>query len=94
MSPNTARSSVAPARDDVVTALEASCGALLALEATQASTPEEDVDLLDARGHVNRAIELLREAIAELRCAEGDRASALARGFVVERSGLTRTGAR
>ena len=71
-----------PARDDVMIALEASCGALLALEAARASAAMEGAELRDTRRHIKRAIELLHQAIAELRLAEAEGASMLAAGFV------------
>jgi hypothetical protein len=72
-----------PVLDNVEAALEASCGALIALQRV-------DADLADTirpdgiHGHIERAEQRLREAIEELRQAQYSGASGLALGFVLE----------
>jgi len=65
-------------------ALEASCGALVALESTRAraSEPRSDVDSVEAE--IRRSIACLREAMDELRSLSGERTSVVADGFVLD----------
>lgn len=57
-----------PARDYVLAAVEAGAGALRALEASVLDTESEIP--ADRREHIMRAIELLREAISEMRSSQ------------------------
>ena len=85
-----------PNPDRVSAALEASCGALIALEFARALLGEGDDELSGVQALTSRAIEAFRSAITELRSlaragsgAQGDRAPArgrasmLALGFVL-----------
>lgn len=69
--------------EHVVAALEAESGALRALEAASALIPAADEDLREDKAHIDRATELLRTAIAELRAAEEEHAHPGAAGFIV-----------
>jgi hypothetical protein len=68
--------------DRLDAALEASCGALVALESKRQCATELDGDLDDVTAEVVRTIRRLREAIAEVRSLSGAHASAVAYGFV------------
>jgi hypothetical protein len=80
-----------PALDRIEGALEASCGALLALESINSGTADclRDGDALQT--HVGLAIDSLREAIEELRLAQSTGSSALAIGFVLQGNGRPRS---
>ncbi len=69
-----------PGSHDVETALEASCGLLMALESIRSQT--SDADVLRVHAHVQQAIEFVRRAITELRLAHSNTASPIALGFV------------
>ena len=72
--------STCPQPDDVRSALEATCDALMTLESVRATT---DDCSWDEERHLIEAIGLLRQTIRELRLARGDQESVVARGFVV-----------
>lgn len=78
-----------PALDRIEGALEAACGALVALQSINgAADGLGEVDGMQT--HVGLAVESLREAIEELRMAQSDGASALAIGFVLKGNGRAR----
>ena len=72
-------------------ALEESCGALITLESLRAEAEEEVPNELQEA--VQRAIECLRQAIAELRSAAGEDARVLPGEFVL-RAGVDGPGIR
>jgi hypothetical protein len=73
-----------PIPDHVEAALEASCGALRALEFSRAEMAAVGRELLTARDDTAHAIDLLRHAIGELRAlANADRPESAALGFVL-----------
>lgn len=67
--------------DHLDPALEASCEALVALQLMRTLGGDQ---IQGAEGQMSRAIKSLRLAIAELRMARIQRASALAHGFVAD----------
>jgi prefoldin subunit 5 len=69
--------------DHVLGALEAGAAALRSLEAASASIPAERDELRTSKEHIDRAIELLRDAIAELRLSEEQHSHAGAAGFIM-----------
>jgi hypothetical protein len=70
--------------DHVELALEASCGALRALEQSRAEMAAAALDLDDADAATERAIVLLRRAIRELRLRGGrPAAGGVTPGFVI-----------
>jgi hypothetical protein len=73
-----------PIADYVERALEASCGALIALEQIHAARPYDgrDMDLVQAR--VAQATQMFRQAITSLRLVDDREPSWLAFGFVLE----------
>lgn len=74
-----------PDQDPLEAALEASCGALITLEAihcTAAGIGEPD----GVGAHLAHAVSALREAIDELRLAHINHATGVALGFVLGRS--------
>jgi hypothetical protein len=79
------------AADHVHSALEASCDALIALEAISAGVGDEQHA---ARATVAPAMRAVRLAISEMRLALGDDVNTLALGFVLRatRSGATPSG--
>jgi hypothetical protein len=64
-------------------ALEAVCGALVAVESKRAGPAEIDRELADVTAGIVRTISRLREAIADLRTLSGEQTSAVASGFVL-----------
>jgi hypothetical protein len=72
-----------PTPDHVRAALEASCGALIALELIRARMTDAADDVRSMQGHITEAIDSLTQAIGELRLARDDQASAVALGFVL-----------
>ena len=72
-----------PTPDHVETALDASCGTLIALESIRARMTNGAVDHRSLQAHITDAIASLTEAIGELRLAQDEHASALAFGFVL-----------
>jgi hypothetical protein len=64
-------------------ALEAVCGALVALESKQTGPAALDRELDDVKAEIVRTIGRLREAIADLRALSGEQTSAVAYGFVL-----------
>jgi hypothetical protein len=72
-----------PTSDHVETALDASCGTLIALESIRARMTDAAVDLRSLQELITEATESLTRAIGELRLAREERASALAHGFVL-----------
>jgi hypothetical protein len=73
-----------PHSDAVLTALEATCDALMTLESGRAEADERISD--PARHHLGEAIALLRRAMEELRLARGRQESVVGRGFVVSQA--------
>jgi hypothetical protein len=71
-----------PARDQVETALEASCGLLMTLETIRNHAGDSAAEFANAQALLAQAIESLREAITEVRMARG--AGPIALGFVAE----------
>jgi signal transduction histidine kinase len=71
-----------PAHEQIVAALEASSGALRALEAAAVRRAEEG-EHPEEQQQLDRAIELLRESIAELRLTEGVEPPLGAAGFIM-----------
>lgn len=69
--------------DRLRTALEESCAALIALESTRARMTDSSVDPSGVQ-QLGRAIESLRQAIAQLRMASATEATVLALDFVLE----------
>jgi uncharacterized membrane protein YccC len=69
--------------EHVVAALEAESGALRALEAASALIPPTGDDRREEKEHIDRATDLLRTAISELRMAEEEHAHPGAAGFIV-----------
>lgn len=82
-----------PALDRIEAALEATCGALIALESLTSGAPEHPHGADGMQEHVGRAIRSLRDAIDELRSAQGAGADGLALGFVSEGSRAAARGA-
>jgi hypothetical protein len=72
-----------PSADHLESALEASCDALITLEAIPSTSGSEAGDRPRTRLHVAQAIELLRRAIAELQLAHNVDGPGLALGFVL-----------
>ncbi len=72
--------SACPHPEDVRSAIDATCDALMTLEAIRAQT--EDCGW-DEQCHLIEAIGLLRQAIKELRLARGGEESVVAAGFVL-----------
>lgn len=72
-----------PALDHLVVALEASCGALVALESISARVSTIAPEIHGARDQIMQTIEQLRQVIDELRRANDGHTSALAYGFVL-----------
>jgi hypothetical protein len=79
----TPRRDIQPALTHLESALEASCATLMALQATASGMPDGGRDTGPVRAQLARAIESVREAIAELRALHDDEASLLAFGFVL-----------
>jgi hypothetical protein len=67
----------------VLGALEASAGALRSLELASASIPSDRDELRTNKEHIDRAIELLRNAIAELRLVQEKASHPGAAGFIL-----------
>jgi hypothetical protein len=65
------------------TALEVCCGVLMAVVAMRARAHDTESQIRDVEGQMIRAIDSLRDAMAELRLVHGEEASALAFGFVL-----------
>lgn len=65
-------------------AIEASCVALFSLELIHSCSGDAGEEIRTAQGQVNKTIELLRAALAELRLEDGEEQSALALGFVMD----------
>jgi len=68
-----------PALNRIEAALEATCGALITLEALGGDASDFDA----MQQHVAGAVHSLREAIEELRSAQNNGANELALGFVL-----------
>lgn len=75
-----------PALDRIEDALEASCGALIALESIARSASYRPSEPDGTQEHVGHAIRALREAIDDLRSARSDSVDGLAMGFVLLRN--------
>ena len=69
-------------------ALEASCGALMAVEAMLGRATQVAREFCAVRGQIAQTIGVLRHGIAELRAGQGEPESVLAFGFVLEAEGL------
>jgi hypothetical protein len=65
-------------------ALEVSCGVLMTLESLRRHPGGPAADLSEGQPHLQKAIESVRGAIAELRVAHSKTASPLALGFVAD----------
>ena len=72
-----------PSPDHLTAALEAACGALLALEIARRGMAESDADLDVAMEEVHNAIVSLRRAIDRLRAAQAEHVEVLALEFVL-----------
>lgn len=71
--------------DEVVAAvLDASCGALIALESIHGQMTERAAEADAMQEHIRRTMRSLREAIDSLRAAQSDGADPLALGFVLK----------
>jgi len=70
--------------DRLEDALEAGCGALIALESARARGGEPGSDIDSVEAEISRIIACLRESIAELRSLSGERTSVVAGGFVLD----------
>ena len=77
-------SDLRPEPDKLQAALEASCGALMTLQAIDRSAAAGAGEGHALHEHLVRAIESLRSAIAELRLAHDNQASMVGLGFVAE----------
>ena len=75
-----------PALDRIEDALEASCGALIALESIACPASDRPYEPDGIQEHVGHAIRSLREAIDVLRSAHSDGVDGLAMGFVLKRN--------
>lgn len=71
------------AGDQVLHAFEACCGTLRSLEVASVEAVQNDDD--EQRRHIACALELVREAISELRLIPNGNLSTLAAGFVLAR---------
>ena len=76
--------------DQIESALEATCGALMSLEVIAILKAVPDAENVQA--HVAKAMSCLREAIAELRDAQQYSANGLALGFVLGRERCAQSG--
>jgi hypothetical protein len=75
-----------PGLDRIEDALEASCGALVALESIACPVSDRAYEPDGIQEHVGQAIRSLRQAIEVLRSAHSDGVDGLAMGFVLKRS--------
>ncbi len=83
----TPRRDIQPALSHLESALEASCATLIALQASAFGMPDGAPETASVRAQLGRAIESVREAIAELRAMHDIEASTLAYGFVLGAEG-------
>lgn len=74
-----------PALDRIEAALEATCGALIALESLRCRACEDAHDPSSMQDHVGRAIRSLRDVVDDLRSAQSAGTDGLALGFVLKR---------
>jgi hypothetical protein len=75
-----------PALDRIEDALEASCGALIALESISCPASDPTYEPDGIQEYVDLAIRSLRETIDALRSARSKNIDGLAVGFVLQRS--------
>jgi hypothetical protein len=81
------RRDIQPAVAHLESALEASCATLIALQASAYGMPDGVPETASVRAQLGRAIESVREAIAEMRAMHHIEASTLAFGFVLGAEG-------
>jgi uncharacterized protein Yka (UPF0111/DUF47 family) len=70
--------------DELETALDSSCGALMALESLRAQAVKFAPEIGSVQEELTRTITSLMDAVAELRSLQGKRTSVVAFGFVLE----------
>ncbi len=74
-----------PIPDHLKAALEASCGALVAMEVARAHLSRAKTDLRPITSETEQAIELVKNVISELHALRGRPRGPLSLGFVIPR---------